>query len=70
MALLGGLLRRRHEVSTIGSYLAKAVFQAHGALATGAVAFRKKPCSDQVLAFLSAKAISVVAIEACASAHH
>ena len=58
------------EVSTIGSDLAKAVFQAHGATAEGAVAFRKKLRRDQVLAFCSAQPACVVALEACAGAHH
>lgn len=58
------------EVTTIGLDLAKAVFQAHGATATGAVAFRKKLRRDQVLAFFSAQPPCVVAMEACASAHH
>ena len=58
------------EVSIIGLDLAKAVFQAHGATAQGAVAFRKKLRRDQVIAFLSAQPACVVAMEACASAHH
>ena len=58
------------EVSTIGLDLAKAVFQAHGATAQGAVAFRKKLRRDQVIAFFSAQPACVVAMEACASAHH
>ena len=39
------------EVSTIGLDLAKSVFQAHGADASGAVLFRKKLRRHQVLAF-------------------
>ena len=39
------------EVSTIGLDLAKSVFQAHGADASGAVVFRKKLRRHQVLAF-------------------
>ena len=58
------------EVSTIGLDLAKAVFQAHGATATGAVAFRKKLRRDQVLAFFSTQVPCVVAMEARASAHY
>ena len=37
------------EVSTIGLDLAKHVFQAHGASASGAVVFRKKLRREQVL---------------------
>jgi transposase len=58
------------EVSTIGLDLAKHVFQAHGATASGAVVFRKKLRRDQVLAFFAGQPRCVVAMEACASAHH
>ena len=58
------------EVSTIGLDLAKHVFQAHGACASGAVVFRKKLRRDQVLAFFAGQPRCVVAMEACASAHH
>lgn len=58
------------EVTTIGLDLAKSVFQAHGADASGAVAFRKKLRRDQVLAFFSTQPSCVVAMEACASAHY
>jgi len=58
------------EVSTIGLDLAKRVFQAHGADALGAVMFRKKLRRDQLLGFFSSLRRCVVAMEACASAHH
>ncbi len=58
------------EVSTIGLDLAKHVFQAHGATASGAVVFRKKLRRDQVLAFFAGQPRCVVAMEACASAHY
>jgi transposase len=58
------------EVSTIGLDLAKHVFQAHGASASGAVVFRKKLRRDQVLAFFAGQPRCRVAMEACASAHH
>lgn len=57
------------EVSTIGLDLAKLVFQAHGADASGAVVFRKKLRRDQVLPFFAAQPKCVVAMEACASSH-
>ena len=41
------------EVSIIGLDLAKRRFQAHGARADGAVAFRKALSRDKVLAFLA-----------------
>ena len=58
------------EVSTIGLDLAKHVFQAHGASASGAVLFRKKLRREQVLAFFAGQPRCLVAMEACASAHH
>ena len=58
------------EVSIIGLDLAKTVFQAHGADASGAVVFRKKLRRDQLLAFFAGQPPCVVAMEACASAHY
>ena len=58
------------EVITIGLDLAKSVFQAHGADASGEVVFRKKLRRDQVLAFFAGQRPCLVAMEACASAHH
>ena len=58
------------EVSTIGLDLAKHVFQAHGASASGAVVFRKKLRREQVLSFFAGQPRCRVAMEACASAHH
>jgi transposase len=50
--------------------LAKNVFQAHGADATGAPVFRKKLRRDQVLAFFAAQPSCLVAMEACPGAHY
>lgn len=58
------------EVSTIGLDLAKNVFQAHGADATGAPVFRRKLRRDQVLAFFASQPSCLVAMEACPGAHH
>ena len=44
------------EVSTIGLDIAKSVFQAHGADASGAVVFRKKLSRGRLLAFFAAPA--------------
>ena len=57
-------------VTTIGLDLAKNVFQAHGASATGAVVFRRKLRRDKVLAFLATQPSCRVAVEACGSAHY
>ena len=58
------------EVSTIGLDLAKNVFQAHAADASGAVLFRKKLRRHQVLTFFAGQMPCTVAMEACASTHH
>ncbi len=58
------------EVSMIGLDLAKNVFQAHGATASGAVIFRKKLRRGQVLGFLAAQPACTIAMEACASGHY
>ena len=58
------------EVSIIGLDLAKNVFQAHGAAADGSVVFRRALSRAQVLEFIAAQPPCVVAMEACASAHH
>lgn len=59
-----------NEASIIGLDLAKNVFQAHGAGADGSVVFRRKLSRAQLLKFLSDQPPCVVAMEACASAHH
>ena len=58
------------EVITIGLDLAKSVFQAHGADASGAVVFRRKLRRGQVLAFFAGQPRCVVAMEACAGGHY
>ncbi len=58
------------EVSIIGLDLAKNVFQAHGAGADGSVVFRRKLSRAQLLKFRGEQPACVVAMEACASAHH
>jgi len=59
-----------NEVTMIGVDLAKSVFQAHGATATGEPVFRKKLSRGQFLKFLSEQPSCVVAMEACASSHY
>ncbi len=58
------------EVSTIGVDLAKNVFQVHGAAADGSVLFRKKLSRPQFARFMAQQPPCLVAMEACASAHH
>lgn len=58
------------EVSMIGLDLAKDFIQAHGVDGAGNVLFRKKLRRSQLLAFLASQPSCVVAMEACAGAHH
>lgn len=58
------------EVTTVGLDLAKLVFQAHGADAAGGVVFRKTLRRTKVLEFFARLPSCVVAMEACAGAHH
>jgi len=58
------------EVSTIGLDLAKNVFHAHGADASGTVMFRKKLRRDHILRFLAAQPACTVAMEACGGRHY
>jgi len=57
------------QITTVGLDLAKNVFQAHGADASGRAVLRKKLRRDQVLAFFSQLQPCVVAMEACGGAH-
>ncbi len=58
------------EVTTVGLDLAKLVFQAHGADASGRGVFRKTLRRAKVLEFFGRLPPRVVAMEACAGAHH
>ena len=57
------------KIITAGLNLAKDVFQAHGADASGQAVLRKKLRPDQVLDFVDRLAPCVVAMEACGGAH-
>lgn len=57
------------KIVTVGLDLAKNVFQAHGAGASGRPVLRKKLRRDQVLAFFGQLRPCVVAMEACGGAH-
>ena len=58
------------EVSTVGLDIAKSIFQAHGADAAGEVVFRKKLARGRLLSFFADLPPCIVALEACAGAHH
>ena len=57
------------EFTTVGLDLAKNVFHAYGADASGRVMLRKKLRRDQVFAFFGQMPPCVVAMEACGGAH-
>jgi transposase len=57
------------EVSTIGLDIAKHVFQAHGADASGRVVFRKKISRVELIEFFASQP-RCVALEACSGAHY
>jgi len=58
------------KVSIIGLDIAKSVFQAHGADASGGVVFRKKINRAKLLEFFASQPPCTVAMEACGGAHH
>jgi transposase len=58
------------EISIIGLDLAKEVFQVHGADAAGRAVLRKQLKRREVLAFFAGLSPSVVAMEACGTAHY
>src|SRR5438309_11574230 len=58
------------QASTIGLDIAKWVFQAHGADATGRVVFRKRLVRAKVLEFFARQPPCLVALEACGGAHY
>jgi len=58
------------EVITIGLDIAKQVFHAHGADASGAVVFSRRITRTKLLGFFAARPRCVVAMEACGGSHH
>jgi transposase len=59
-----------NEVSTIGLDIAKHVFLAHGADASGRQVFSRKIGRGKLLDFFAAQPRCLVALEACGGAHH
>ena len=58
------------QVSMIGLDIAKQVFQAHGADASGRVLFREKIRRAKLLEFFASQPPCTVVMEACGGAHH
>ena len=59
-----------HEVTTIGLDIAKQIFHVHGADASGAPVFSRRITRQKLIQFFAAQPPCVVALEACAGAHH
>lgn len=72
MVVLNGHLREAsvNEVTTIGLDIAKQVFQAHGADASGGMVFRRKIRRAQLIGFFASQPRCTVAMEACGGSHH
>ena len=58
------------EVTTIGLDIAKTVFHAHGADASGRAQFSRKISRGKLLQFFAMQPRCTVALEACGGAHH
>jgi len=58
------------EVTTIGLDIAKQIFHAHGAGSSGAPVFSRRITRQKLIQFFASQPRCVVAMEACAGAHH
>ena len=58
------------DVTTIGLDIAKQVFHAHGADASGAAVFSRRITRAKLISFFASQPRCVVALEACGGAHH
>ena len=58
------------NVTTIGSDLAKNVFQVHGVDGSGVTVIRRQLRRSQVLLFFAKQPACLVGIEACATSHY
>ena len=58
------------EVTTIGLDIAKQIFHAHGADLSGAPVFSRRITRQKLIQFFASQPRCVVAMEACAGAHH
>lgn len=59
-----------NEVTTIGLDIAKQVFHAHGADASGAMVFSRRITRAKLVGFFASQPRCLVALEACGGAHH
>ena len=59
-----------NEVTTIGLDIAKQVFHAHGADASGSMLFSRRISRAKLISFFTSQPCCVVAMEACGGSHH
>jgi transposase len=67
---MGKSIRNFATVTRVGLDLAKRVFQVHAVLSKGEIVVARKLARNQLVPFFAALPPCVVAMEACASAHH
>src|SRR6204780_3637854 len=67
---MGKSIRNLTAVTRVGLDLAKNAFQVHAVDATGAIVAARKLTRGRLVPFFAELAPCVVAMEACASAHH
>src|ERR1700678_2297707 len=67
---MGKSIRNLSTVTRVGLDLAKRVFQVHAVDAKGEIVVARKLARNQLIPFFAELAPCVVAMEACASAHH
>lgn len=59
-----------NEVTTIGLDIAMQIFHAHGADASGTPVFSRRITRQKLIQFFASEPRCIVAMEACAGAHH
>src|SRR5258708_5480734 len=67
---MGKSIRNLSTVTRVGRDLAKRVFRVHAIDARGEIVVARKLTRSQLIPFFAELAPCVVAMEACASAHH
>ena len=67
---MGKSIRNLSTVTRVGLDLAKRVFQVHAVDAKGEIVVVRKLARSQLIPFFAELPPCVVAMEACASAHH
>ena len=67
---MGRAIRKLSTATRVGLDLAKSVFQVHAVEAKGEIVVTRKLTRSQLIPFFAELAPCVVAMEACASAHH